>query len=169
MIASGIPSSREGGPSLCFQKLSRPTVIVVRIVGAKAVLVHASDASKQINSCLEDALDSMPAGSVDVAPQLASILDCLVKYSGEIKGGSARGLLEAAVAASSSPEILRFIEVASVGSPCPVSGLGTGRSALAENMVVAPGQVDRHQPPGSMQNFRVRETSPETSRPAGCD
>ncbi|MBR0851689.1 hypothetical protein JQ543_28390 [Bradyrhizobium diazoefficiens] len=40
-----------------------------------------------------------------------SVLDCLVRHAADISDGSAKGLLEAAVAASGCPEALEFIEV----------------------------------------------------------
>jgi hypothetical protein len=40
-----------------------------------------------------------------------SALDCLVRHAGDISDASAKGLLEAAVAASGCPEALRFIEL----------------------------------------------------------
>lgn len=40
-----------------------------------------------------------------------SVLDCLVRHAGDISDASAKGLLEAAIAASGCPEALRFIEV----------------------------------------------------------
>ena len=43
--------------------------------------------------------------------EFLSVLDCLVRHAGEISDSSAKGLLEAAVAASGCPEALRFIEV----------------------------------------------------------
>ena len=43
--------------------------------------------------------------------EFLSVLDSLVRHAGDISEGSARGLLEAAIAASGCPEALRFIEV----------------------------------------------------------
>jgi len=43
--------------------------------------------------------------------EFLSVLDSLVRHAGDISRGSARGLLEAAVAASGCPEALRFIEI----------------------------------------------------------
>ena len=40
-----------------------------------------------------------------------SVLDCLVRHAGDISDASAKGLLEAAIAASGCPEALHFIEV----------------------------------------------------------
>jgi len=40
-----------------------------------------------------------------------SVLDCLVRHAGDISDASAKGLLEAAVAAAGCPEALSFIEV----------------------------------------------------------
>jgi hypothetical protein len=40
-----------------------------------------------------------------------SVLDCLVRHEDGISDGSAKGLLDAAVAANDCPEVLRFLEV----------------------------------------------------------
>ncbi|HLG83981.1 MAG TPA: hypothetical protein VKY22_23465 [Bradyrhizobium sp.] len=43
--------------------------------------------------------------------EFLSVLDCLVRYAGDVMDSSDRGLLVAAVAASGCPEALRFIEI----------------------------------------------------------
>lgn len=40
-----------------------------------------------------------------------SALDCLIRHAGDISQGSARGLLDAAAAATGCPEVLRLLEV----------------------------------------------------------
>lgn len=51
------------------------------------------------------------AGLAKTHEHFFSVLDCLVRHAGDISDASAKGLLEAAIAASGCPEALRFIEV----------------------------------------------------------
>jgi hypothetical protein len=106
--------------SIVLSVVSSPTMLeLVKLLSASEAdalsviaLIERGDLDKAtaIHAALPTLLGDI-AVSVDVNAQLVSVLDCLVKHSAEIKGGSAKGLLEAAVAACSSPEILRFIEV----------------------------------------------------------
>ena len=64
-----------------------------------------------------DTIHKVRPGLLDDLSRLAksddflSVLDCLVRHAGNISGGSAKGLLSVAAAASGHPELLRFLEV----------------------------------------------------------
>ncbi|WP_245509528.1 hypothetical protein [Bradyrhizobium vignae] len=75
-------------------------------------LIKRGDLAKMtaIRAARPDLLDDV-ARLVKTHDDFLSVLDCLVSHAGDISAASAKGLLEAAVAASDCPEALRFIEV----------------------------------------------------------
>jgi predicted transcriptional regulator len=106
--------------SIVLSVVSSPTMLeLVKLLSASEAdalsviaLIERGDLDKAtaIHAALPTLLGDI-AGSVDVKPQLVSVLDCLLQHAAAITESSANGLLEAAVVASSSPEILKFIEV----------------------------------------------------------
>lgn len=106
--------------SIVLSVVSIPTMLeLVKLLSASEAdtlsviaLIERGDLDKvtAIHAALPTLLGDI-AGLVDTNTELVSVLDCLVHHAAEITEGSAKGLLKAAVAASGSPEILKFLEV----------------------------------------------------------
>lgn len=75
-------------------------------------LIKRGDLAKMtaIHAASPTLLDDV-SGLAMTNDRFVSVLDSLVRHAGGISDGSAKGLLEAAVAASGYPEVLSFVEV----------------------------------------------------------